>query len=81
MLDDPMSAVDTETERLLVENLRPAVEGRTVFVSSQRLSTILVADRAIVLENGVIVEDGHPSQLLGRGGAFARLFGDEALAA
>ncbi len=81
VLDDPMSAVDTETERLLVENLRPAVEGRTVFVASQRLSTILVADRAVVLENGVIVEDGHPSQLLGHGGTFARLFGDEALAA
>ena len=81
VLDDPMSSVDTETEHLLVENLRPAVAGRTVLVSSQRLSTILVADRAVVLEGGVIVEDGTPAQLLGRGGAFARLFGDEALAA
>jgi ABC-type multidrug transport system fused ATPase/permease subunit len=81
VLDDPMSAVDTETERLLVENLRPAVVGRTVLVSSQRLSTILVADRAVVLENGVIVEDGPPAQLLRRGGPFTRLFGDEALAA
>jgi len=81
ILDDPMSSVDTETEHLLVKNLRPAVAGRTVLVSSQRLSTILVADRAVVLEDGVIVEDGAPAQLLGRGGAFARLFGDEALAA
>ena len=81
VLDDPMSAVDTETERHLVENLRPAVAGRTVFVSSQRLSTILVADRAVVLENGRIVEDGKPAQLLGRGGPFTRLFGDEAVAA
>ena len=40
VLDDPMSAVDTETERLLVENLRPAVAGRTVLVATQRLSTI-----------------------------------------
>jgi ABC-type multidrug transport system fused ATPase/permease subunit len=81
VLDDPMSAVDTETERLLVENLRPAVAGRTVLVSSQRLSTILVADRAVVLEEGRIVEDGAPAHLLDRGSVFARLFGDEALAA
>ena len=40
VLDDPMSAVDTQTERLLVENLRPAVAGRTVLVATQRLSTI-----------------------------------------
>jgi ABC-type multidrug transport system fused ATPase/permease subunit len=81
VLDDPMSAVDTETERLLVENLRPAVAGRTVLVASQRLSTILVADRAVVLEGGRIVEDGTPRSLLEAGGAFAALFGDEALAA
>jgi ABC-type multidrug transport system fused ATPase/permease subunit len=81
VLDDPMSAVDTETERLLVQNLRPAVAGRTVLVASQRLSTILVADRAAVLESGRIVEDGTPQTLLARGGAFAALFGDEARAA
>ena len=80
-LDDPLSAVDTETERLLVDNLRPAVAGRTVVVATQRLSTVQVADRAVVLENGRIVEDGAPADLLERGGAFARLFGDEVLAA
>jgi ABC-type multidrug transport system fused ATPase/permease subunit len=80
-LDDPLSAVDTETERLLVDNLRPAVAGRTVLVATQRLSTVQVADRAVVLENGRIVEDGAPADLLERGGAFARLFGDEVLAA
>ena len=56
VLDDPMSAVDTQTERLLVENLRPAVSGRTVLVATQRLSTIGVADRAVVLDEGRIVE-------------------------
>jgi ABC-type multidrug transport system fused ATPase/permease subunit len=81
VLDDPMSAVDTETEQLLVENLRPAVAGRTVLVSSQRLSTILVADRAVVLDGGRIVEAGAPAALLAAGGAFSRLFGDEAVAA
>ena len=81
VLDDPMSAVDTETERLLVENLRPAVEGRTVLVAAQRLSTIGVADRAVVLDGGRIVEHGRPHELLRRGGPFTALFGDEALAA
>ncbi|MBA2331286.1 MAG: ABC transporter ATP-binding protein [Actinobacteria bacterium] len=81
VLDDPMSAVDTQTERLLVENLRPAVAGRTVLVATQRLSTIGVADRAVVLAEGRIVEAGTPQALLAARGPFAALFGDEALAA
>jgi ABC-type multidrug transport system fused ATPase/permease subunit len=81
VLDDPMSAVDTETERHLVEHLRPAVAGRTVLISGQRLSTVLVADRAVVLRGGRIVEAGLPEDLIRAGGAFAELFGDEALAA
>ena len=81
VLDDPMSAVDTETERHLVEHLRPAVRGRTVLISGQRLSTVLVADRAVVIRDGRIVEQGLPGELLGAGGPFAELFGEEALAA
>jgi ABC-type multidrug transport system fused ATPase/permease subunit len=81
VLDDPMSAVDTETERLLVEDLRPAVAGRTVLVATQRLSTIGVADRAVVLDNGRIVEQGRPAALLAAGGLFTALFGDESVAA
>ena len=81
VLDDPMSAVDTETERHLVEHLRPALDGRTVLISGQRLSTVLVADRAVVLRDGRIVEQGLPDELIAAGGAFAALFGEEALAA
>jgi ABC-type multidrug transport system fused ATPase/permease subunit len=81
VLDDPMSAVDTQTEHLLVQNLRPAVAGRTVLVATQRLSTISVADRAVVLEDGRIVEEGPPHELLAAGGPFAALFGEEAVAA
>jgi ABC-type multidrug transport system fused ATPase/permease subunit len=81
VLDDPLSSVDTQTEQLLVENLRPAVEGMTVLVATQRLSTVYVADRAVVLDEGRIVEDGSPADLLARGGLFAALFGDEILAA
>jgi ATP-binding cassette subfamily B protein len=81
VLDDPMSAVDTQTERHLVENLRPALAGRTVLIATQRLSTVEVADRAVVLDDGVIVESGTPGELLARGGLFAQLFGEEVSAA
>jgi ATP-binding cassette subfamily B protein len=52
-----------------------------VLIAGQRLSTILVADRAIVLRDGRVVENGLPQDLIRLGGAFADLFGDEALAA
>ncbi|MFL6066439.1 MAG: ABC transporter ATP-binding protein [Gaiellaceae bacterium] len=81
VLDDPLSAVDTETERMLVDSLRPAVAGRTVLVATQRLSTVQVADRAVVLVDGVVEENGTPAQLLRGNGIFKRLFGDEVLAA
>jgi ABC-type multidrug transport system fused ATPase/permease subunit len=81
VLDDPMSAVDTQTERLLVEGLRPALDGRTVLVATQRLSTVRLADRAVVLVDGRVAEVGRPDELLRADGPFAALFGDEILAA
>jgi ABC-type multidrug transport system fused ATPase/permease subunit len=81
VLDDPLSAVDTHTEHVLVGGLRPAVEGRTVLIAAQRLSTIEIADRAVVLDAGGVVEQGEPFELLARDGLFAKLFGDEILAA
>jgi ABC-type multidrug transport system fused ATPase/permease subunit len=81
VLDDPLSAVDTLTERRLVKRLRPALAGRTVLVATQRLSTVEIADRAVVLLDGRIVESGTPAELLRAGGQFATLFGDEVIAA
>ncbi|HEY7396891.1 MAG TPA: ABC transporter ATP-binding protein, partial [Gaiellaceae bacterium] len=81
VLDDPMSAVDTQTERHLIANLRPALSGRTVLIATQRLSTVLIADRAVVIDDGVIVEQGRPLALLESGGPFNDLFGEEVLAA
>ena len=81
VLDDPMSAVDTHTERHLITNLRPALAGRTVLLATQRLSTVLIADRAVVIDDGVIVEQGKPLDLLEAGGPFTSLFGEEVLAA
>jgi len=80
VLDDPLSAVDTFTERRLVSRLRPALAGRTVLVATQRLSTVEIADRAVVLIGGQIVEEGKPHELIKAGGPFAQLFGDEVAA-
>ncbi|HVA31869.1 MAG TPA: ABC transporter ATP-binding protein [Gaiellaceae bacterium] len=81
VLDDPLSAVDTLTERRLVKRLRPALAGKTVLVATQRLSTVELADRAVVLHGGAVVESGTPSELLRGDGIFAELFGDEVVAA
>ena len=81
VLDDPLSAVDTSTERLLLTRLRPALEGRTVLVATQRYSTVRLADRAVVLEDGRIAQQGAPADLLLQPGPFAALFGDESVAA
>jgi ABC-type multidrug transport system fused ATPase/permease subunit len=80
VLDDPLSSVDTLTERRLVRRLRPALVGRTVLVATQRLSTVEIADRAVVLVDGEIVEQGKPADLLRSGGVFASLFGEEVAA-
>jgi ABC-type multidrug transport system fused ATPase/permease subunit len=77
VLDDPLSSVDTLTERRLVRRLRPALDGRTVLVATQRLSTVEIADRAVVLVDGEIVEAGKPADLVRAGGPFAALFGEE----
>ncbi|HEY2371925.1 MAG TPA: ABC transporter ATP-binding protein [Gaiellaceae bacterium] len=81
VLDDPLSAVDTLTERRLVKRLRPALEGKTVLIATQRLSTIELAGRAVVLRDGRVIESGRPVDLIRAGGAFAELFGDEVVAA
>jgi ATP-binding cassette, subfamily B, bacterial len=80
VLDDPLSAVDTLTERRLVARLRPALEGRTALLATQRLSTVALADRAVVLGDGALVESGSPAALLRADGPFALLFGDEVAA-
>jgi ATP-binding cassette subfamily B protein len=81
VLDDPLSAVDTTTELQILARLRPALAGRAVLVATQRLSTLAIADRIAVLQDGVVVESGTREALLERGGAFAALFGEDAVAA
>jgi ABC-type multidrug transport system fused ATPase/permease subunit len=79
ILDDPLSAVDTELERQIVGGLREGLRGRAVLLATQRLSTLALADRVVVLEDGRIVEEGRPESLIDGGGAFAGLFGEDAV--
>jgi ABC-type multidrug transport system fused ATPase/permease subunit len=81
VLDDPLSAVDTQTELDILGRLRPALADRAVLLATQRLSTLMLADRVAVLDAGVVVEQGTVAELLAYGGSFAALFGEDAVAA
>jgi ATP-binding cassette subfamily B protein len=70
LLDEATSALDTETEQEIQGALARAAEGRTVLTIAHRLSTVADADRIIVLEDGMIVEEGAHADLLTRKGRY-----------
>jgi ATP-binding cassette, subfamily B, bacterial len=74
ILDEATSSLDTTSERLVQEALRPLMHGRTTIAIAHRLSTILSADVIFVVERGRIVERGTHEQLVGRGGLYAKLY-------
>ena len=75
LLDEATSALDSESERYIQASLQRLMKGRTTFVVAHRLSTIERADRIVVLERGRVIEIGSHSDLIGRGGLYARLHG------
>jgi ATP-binding cassette subfamily B protein len=74
LLDEATSALDTETEHEIQDALARAGEGRTVITIAHRLSTIADADRILVLENGLVVEEGKHDDLLARNGRYHALW-------
>jgi ATP-binding cassette subfamily B multidrug efflux pump len=73
LLDDCLSAVDTQTEEEILANLRQVFRGRTVFLVSHRISTVKDADLILVLDQGRIHESGTHAQLTSQGGLYAEL--------
>ena len=73
ILDDALSAVDTQTEAKILSRLRSSLRGRTSFLISHRVTAVMHADRILVLEEGIVVEEGTHGNLLARGGVYLNL--------
>jgi len=73
ILDEPTAALDTESEKVVIEAIERLMKGRTVITIAHRLSTIRDADKIIVLDRGVVAEQGTHEELLAHGGLYAQL--------
>src|SRR5690606_25243662 len=73
ILDEATSSLDVPSERLVQRALRTILQERTSLIIAHRLSTVEIADRVLVMEQGRIVEDGRPADLIGGDGRFADL--------
>jgi ATP-binding cassette subfamily B protein len=74
ILDEPTAALDAEAEYEVFRRFADLTEGRMAILISHRFSTVRMCNRIVVLEGGVIREQGTHQQLIERGGRYARLF-------
>lgn len=73
ILDDPLSAVDTNTEEAILTAIKPKLQNRTVLIMAHRVSALRHCQRIIVLDHGKILEDGTQEELIAQKGYFAKL--------
>lgn len=78
VLDEPTAALDAEREYEIFQRFRQLTDGRIAILISHRFSTVRMADRIAVLENGALIELGTHRELLDKGGTYARLFNMQA---
>ena len=78
LLDEPTSALDPMAEATIYRNFADLVGGRTALLISHRLGIAAVVDRVLVFDDGRIVEDGSPDELLAAGGLYAKLYESQA---
>ena len=74
LLDEPTSALDPSTESAIMETIKELMRGRTTLIATHRLATIHNLDQIIVVQNGNIVEQGRGTELVARGGVYAKLY-------
>ncbi len=74
ILDDSLSAVDTDTEDKILEALKKNRAGKTTILIAHRISTTQNADHIMVLERGAVAEYGTHAELLAKGGIYAKLY-------
>jgi ATP-binding cassette, subfamily B, multidrug efflux pump len=74
ILDEATSSLDSEIEAAIQDNLAALTEGKTVIAIAHRLSTIAHMDRLVILDGGLVVEDGTHNQLLAQNGLYASLW-------
>lgn len=74
ILDDCLSAVDTETEEIILKNLKEYINQKTTLIVSHRVSSIRHADRILVLDDGEKIEEGTHEELLALGGVYADMY-------
>ena len=77
ILDEATSALDTDTEHQLHKALQSFLKGRTTLIVAHRLSAVKQADRALVFDNGQLVQDGSHQQLLKEDGLYASLYAEQ----
>jgi ABC-type multidrug transport system fused ATPase/permease subunit len=73
IFDEATSSIDMPSERLIQNALELVLRDRTAFIIAHRLATVAIADRVLVIDDGRVIEDGSPSELLAEGGRWAAL--------